>query len=139
MARQAAGQDVIARLENVQTALVAGEGRLDPDAAKRARDVLDRTGERLRLGADRTVVALVGATGSGKSSLFNALAGMEVAEVGVRRPTTGEATACVWAVDGADALLDWLGVPKRHRTNRESILDADRQSDLHGLVLLDLP
>jgi GTPase Era involved in 16S rRNA processing len=139
MARQVGGQDVLARLESLQAALVAGEGRLDSDAAKRARDVLDRTGERLRLGVDRTVVALVGATGSGKSSLFNALAGMEVAEVGVRRPTTGEATACVWAVDGADALLDWLGVPKRQRTNRESVLDADRQSDLHGLVLLDLP
>ncbi|HEX2809454.1 MAG TPA: GTPase [Kineosporiaceae bacterium] len=130
---------MVARLESLQIALAAGDGRLDPDAAKRARDVLDRTGERLRLGADRTVVALVGATGSGKSSLFNALAGMEVAEVGVRRPTTGEATACVWAVDGADALLDWLGVPKRQRTNRESVLDADRQNDLHGLVLLDLP
>jgi GTPase Era involved in 16S rRNA processing len=139
MARHAGGRDVVGRLESVQIALAAGEGRLDPDAAKRARDVLERTGERLRLGADRTVVALVGATGSGKSSLFNALAGVELAEVGVRRPTTGEATACVWSADGADALLDWLGVPKRQRTNRESVLDADRQHDLHGLVLLDLP
>jgi GTPase Era involved in 16S rRNA processing len=139
MARQAGGQDVLDRLESLQIALSAGESRLDPDAVKRARDVLDRTGERLRLGVDRTVVALVGATGSGKSSLFNALAGMEVAEVGVRRPTTGQATACVWSADGADALLDWLGVPQRQRTNRESVLDADRQTDLHGLVLLDLP
>jgi len=130
---------VLDRLESLQIALSVGENRLDPDAAKRARDVLDRTGERLRLGVDRTVVALVGATGSGKSSLFNALAGMEVAEVGVRRPTTGQATACVWSADGADALLDWLGVPQRQRTNRETVLDADRQTDLHGLVLLDLP
>ena len=40
---------------------------------------------------------------------------------------------------GGDALLDWLDVPRRHRTERESELDADRESDLAGLVLLDLP
>ena len=34
------------------------------------------------------VVALAGATGSGKSSLFNALVGEEVAQAGTRRPTT---------------------------------------------------
>jgi hypothetical protein len=44
----------------------------------------------------------------------------------------------VWG-DGGDALLDWLDVPRRHRTVRESALDAGDQSDLHGLVLLDLP
>ena len=37
---------------------------------------------------DHTVVALAGATGSGKSSLFNALVGADVATVGARRPTT---------------------------------------------------
>jgi GTPase Era involved in 16S rRNA processing len=130
---------VAERLEGLRIALAAGEGRFDPDAAKRAREVIDRAGERLRLGADLTVVALVGATGSGKSSIFNALAGMELAEVGVRRPTTGQAMACVWAMDGADPLLDWLGVPRRQRTNRRTVLDADTQDDLHGLVLLDLP
>ena len=46
-----------------------------------------RTG-RLRLSADHTVVALAGATGSGKSSTFNALIGLDLAAVGVRRPTT---------------------------------------------------
>jgi hypothetical protein len=64
---------------------------------------------------------------------------MEISEVGVRRPTTGFATACVWGFAPVDPLLDWLGVPRTHRTFRESVLDADRQSDLQGLVLLDLP
>ena len=36
-------------------------------------------------------MALAGATGSGKSSLFNALLGEEVSAPGVRRPTTGTA------------------------------------------------
>jgi GTP-binding protein EngB required for normal cell division len=133
------GGEVLERLEGLEVALAAGGDRLDADAVKKARELIARTGERLRLGADRTVVALVGATGSGKSSLFNALAGMELAEVGVRRPTTGQAGACVWAAQGADPLLDWLGVPRRQRTNRESVLDGTKQTDLHGLVLLDLP
>jgi GTP-binding protein EngB required for normal cell division len=130
---------VLQRLEDLEVALAAGGDRLDRDAVKKARELIARTGERLRLGAERTVVSLVGATGSGKSSLFNALAGMELAEAGVRRPTTGQAGACVWAAQGADPLLDWLGVPRRQRTNRESVLDGTNQQDLHGLVLLDLP
>jgi hypothetical protein len=36
-------------------------------------------------------------------------------------------------------LLDWLNIPSRHQIQRESVLDADSQSDLHGLVLQDLP
>ena len=62
-----------------------------------------RAGERLRLGGDHTIVALVGATGSGKSSLFNALSGMEIADVGARRPLTSLPMACVWGADGAGA------------------------------------
>jgi GTPase Era involved in 16S rRNA processing len=131
--------DVAGRVSALQTALQAGGGRLDPDAVRRARAVLDRTGERMTLGGEHTVVALVGATGSGKSSLFNALAGMDISEVGARRPTTNQPAACVWGTAGADPLLDWLQIAPSHRTVRESILDADRQQGLHGLVLIDLP
>jgi GTPase Era involved in 16S rRNA processing len=120
-------------------ALDAGGDRLEPAAVSRARATLERAGQRMRLGADLTVVALVGATGSGKSSLFNAIAGLEIAEVATRRPTTSEPTACIWGGRDADPLLDWLGVPQRRRTHRESVLDADSQASLHGLVLLDLP
>lgn len=116
-----------------------GGARLEATAVARATGALDRAGQRMRLGADLTVVALVGATGSGKSSLFNALAGMDIADVGARRPTTSQPTACVWGGRDAGALLDWLDVDSRHRTVRESVLDADRQAPLHGLVLLDLP
>ena len=127
------------KVTSLEMALATGGHLLEPAAVERARLVLERTGERLRLGAQHTVVALVGATGSGKSSLFNALAGMEISEVGVRRPTTSAAKACVWGADGADPLLDWLGIHPDHRTGRESVLDADRESMLHGLVLIDLP
>lgn len=130
--------EVAARAEAVVEALDVGGHRLDPDAARRARALVSRIGERTRLSGDHTVVALAGATGSGKSSLFNALARLELAPVGVRRPTTSTPMAVVWGSDGADPLLDWLEVPRRHRTSRESALDAHDES-LEGLVLLDLP
>ena len=50
---------------------------------------------------DHTVVALAGGTGSGKSSLFNRLAGADFSPVGVVRPMTRDAYACVWGVEGA--------------------------------------
>ena len=64
-------------------------GRRPPRSRERVRD-------RLRLSAAHTIVALAGATGSGKSSLFNALTGLDLAAVGVKRPTTSWATACAW-------------------------------------------
>jgi len=131
--------DVAGRAAALLAALQAGGDRLDPEAVERARAVLERTGERMLLGAEHTVVALVGATGSGKSSLFNALAEMEISEVGPRRPTTNRPMACVWDTAGADPLLDWLEIPHDRRTVRESVLDADHQARLHGLVLIDLP
>jgi GTPase Era involved in 16S rRNA processing len=139
MAALAVQDLVLRRLDDLMVALAAGDSRLDREPITMTRELIERIGERMRLGAERTVVALVGATGSGKSSLFNALAGIELAEVGVRRPTTGHPSACIWAQEGADPLLDWLDVPRKMRTNRESVLDGTRQSDLHGLVLLDLP
>jgi GTP-binding protein EngB required for normal cell division len=117
------------RLAALGEAADLAEGRLDEDTVERARAVVARAGERLGLGLESTVVALAGPTGAGKSQLFNALAGEALAAVGRRRPTTSAGQAAVWG-DGADPLLDWLEIPRRHR------LAAD---GLDGLVLLDLP
>ena len=103
-----------------------------------AESVLKRAGERLRLSGSHTVVALAGGTGSGKSTLFNALAGATFSPPGVTRPTTRHVHACVWGMQGAAPLLDWLGVQRRHRYARASVLDSG-ESDLDGLILLDLP
>lgn len=118
------------RVAALAAALDAGEGRLPADVVAQGRAVVARAGERAALSGEHTVVALAGATGSGKSSLLNALVGQEVARPGVQRPTTGEALAVVRG-DGADPLLDWLGVRRRHA------LPAG--SGRGGLVLLDLP
>jgi GTP-binding protein EngB required for normal cell division len=111
------------------------EGRVDPDALGEARRVVDQADRRLAISGGATVVALAGATGSGKSSTFNALSGTTLATVGVRRPTTAHAMACSWGTESAEELLDWLQIPRRHA------LEADPGMDpaLDGLVLLDLP
>lgn len=128
------------RIAALEQAAEAARGRLDPELVERASETVQRARVRLRLSADHTVVALAGATGSGKSSTFNALAGLDLAAVGVRRPTTSTPTACVWGTSPADDLLEWLGIPPRHRVVRDSMLDAGRADrSLDGLVLLDLP
>jgi GTP-binding protein EngB required for normal cell division len=103
-----------------------------------AEGLLRRSGERMRMSAQHTVVALAGGTGSGKSSLFNALSGATFSPPGVTRPTTRHAHACVWGMEGAAPLLDWLGVQRRHRYARASALD-EGEANLTGLLLLDLP
>ncbi len=115
----------------------AGEA-LAPEAVRAIRDTVERCEQRLALGVDSTIVALAGGTGSGKSSLFNAIARMDFALAGVSRPTTAQVSAATWG-GGADALLDWLGVDADRRLECETALDAEVESQFRGMVLLDLP
>ncbi len=134
------GTDLGARVAALEAVAAASRGRLDDSLVDEAAVIVDRAATRLRLSAEHTVVAIAGATGSGKSSTFNSLTGLDLSSVGVRRPTTSWATACVWGSEGADELLEWLGIPARHQTMRDSMLDTGRQDQaLQGVVLLDLP
>ncbi|MCX6395504.1 MAG: ABC transporter [Propionibacteriales bacterium] len=137
------GTEIGNRVKGLELAVAAARGRLDDAVLVPATEVVSKAAERLRLSADHTVVALGGATGSGKSSTFNALVGLDLASVGVRRPTTSWATACTWGTQGAGELLEWLGIPPRHQILRDSMLDTRREAEdpteLGGLVLLDLP
>ncbi|KQZ67527.1 GTPase family protein [Nocardioides sp. Root151] len=134
------GSDLGARVAGLEAAVQQARGRLDDALVDEGQAVVDRASSRLRLSAEHTVIALAGATGSGKSSTFNALTGLELSAVGVRRPTTSWATACVWGRDGAEELLEWLGIPSRHQVTRDSMLDTGREDRrLNGTVLLDLP
>ncbi|NMR19665.1 GTPase [Cellulomonas fimi] len=130
--------DLTGRVEALERALTIADGRVPDDVAAGVTSALVGVRERLALGVDHTIVALVGGTGSGKSTLFNAISGLDFADVGVRRPTTSTVAACVWGEAGS-ALLDWLGIDAHRRIQRESELDADSEVALRGLVLLDLP
>ena len=116
----------------------SGPTGFSPELLAEAEVLLERAGERLRLSAAHTVVTLAGGTGSGKSSLFNALAGATFSPPAVTRPATRFAHACVWGMQGAAPLLDWLGIERRYRYARASALDAG-EAALSGLLLLDLP
>jgi predicted GTPase len=127
-----------ARLRGLDNLVEIGTGRVDQKLLDDAATLLGRAGQRLKLSPDHTVVALAGGTGGGKSSLFNTVCGLELSPVGAKRPTTSTTHACVWGLDGAGPLLDWLGVDKRQRYARASAKDRGDVS-LQGLVLLDLP
>ena len=135
---------VAAQSHALAAALDLGGPQLDVRAVTVAREVVAKTSARVALSGDHTVVALAGATGSGKSSLFNALAGADLAAIGARRPTTATPTAAVWGPDPAGELLDWLEVSQRHGTGRGAGVTGGSGDEgvvgaLDGLVLLDLP
>ena len=129
------------RVEALERALDQADQHLDLTRTATAREVLAKVKSRMGHGSENTVIALAGSTGVGKSSLFNALVGEDVSDVGVRRPTTGVAHAAVWGDpgDGAtDSLLDWLSIGRRHHVAHSGSPDVD-QTQRAGLVLVDLP
>ena len=119
MGRATGGPISAAELASAPTELLdgarAGRRRARPGVSRaRPRGSSTRPASGSRLAGDHTVVALAGATGSGKSSLFNALVGADVATD--RRAPTDDVAADgrVWGDGDAAALLDWLGVAARH-------------------------
>ncbi|MFT4188038.1 MAG: 50S ribosome-binding GTPase [Aeromicrobium sp.] len=128
------------RVDGLTAAASAARLRLPDSVLAEAEQLSERVVERLRLSGQHTIVALAGATGSGKSSLFNTLTDLDLAGVGLRRPTTSWPLACAWGPDGAEGLLEWMGIPPRHQVSRMSMLDrSSEDTKLDGLVLLDLP
>ena len=135
LSRKDVSADLVDHLRALDEAVELCDGRVDPAALAEARRVVDQADRRLAMSGSATVVALAGATGSGKSSTFNALSGTSLATVGVRRPTTAHAMATSWGEESAEDLLDWLQIPRRHAL----VTDPDMDAALDGLVLLDLP
>lgn len=136
------------RLEALNDARELAEARVDEDQLGAVYDVLDRASSRRSLSSAHTVVGIFGPTGSGKSSLLNALTGTDLARVAARRPTTAEPLAVIWDEDGSEDLLDWLQVQNRHvmpgGAPLLSVFNNSRRANRNdgaegGLILLDLP
>ena len=139
------------RLDALDRALAALDGIAPGEALNGTSELLERIDRRRALSAEHTVIGLFGATGSGKSSLLNALIGKDVARAAVRRPTTSAPLAAVLGDAGSEALLDWLEVEERHALDEGTALARAankpargrraRRTDAGtpGVVLLDLP
>lgn len=124
------------RVDRLRASMEWAADAIDSVVRDEVMSTIARCDERLALGVEHTVVALAGGTGSGKSSLFNAIVGRDFAQVGVARPTTSDPVAVTWGE--ADALLDWLGIGAAQRL----LLPAQPEPDgvmLDGVVLVDLP
>ncbi|MEU0931748.1 GTPase [Embleya sp. NPDC005971] len=131
---------LMARLTALDRVAVLGRDRLPGADLALIEDLLGHAETRMGTAGRHTVVALAGATGGGKSSLFNVLTGLRLADTGVRRPTTRTTLACAWDPEGAAPLLDLLGIEPVRRVARHGSLDARRGGGMPaGLVLLDLP
>ena len=106
------------------------------DRAERAerlhRHVTEYLAPRALNAAAPLVVVILGSTGSGKSSLFNALAGRAASPSGVLRPTTRRPMAIVHPADGGADLLP--GMASRDAVDLVTDPDARR-----GLVVVDAP
>jgi GTP-binding protein EngB required for normal cell division len=117
-------------LDALDLAIARGEAVLDEDTTRSMTILASRLRTRAGFIGDVLVVALAGGTGSGKSSLLNAIVGEELVETGVVRPTTSD----VLAVFRDDPYVDlgplWtaLGI-ERHVAHDGAA----------SLVLVDLP
>jgi GTPase SAR1 family protein len=122
--------DVISALETLDLAIGRAGGIVADAEIKAATGVADRVRERRGFLGDTLVIALAGGTGSGKSSLLNAIAGRRIAEAGVLRPTTEEALAWIPTdpESGLVELLDRLDIDARYE-----------QDLLPKLAIIDLP
>lgn len=107
------------RAQCLEQALAAAEGVAEDERLDQARAVLEKVGRRQSVNEEYTVVGFFGATGSGKSSLFNAVAQADLAGVAVTRPATRTARAAVWGRTDPRPLLDWLEVDAVHHLGRD--------------------
>lgn len=121
------------RLSYLAQAAELGRPHLTDAEYDQLTHVAQAAAERRALSGEHTVVGFFGATGSGKTSLFNAVVGEDLGVAAARRPTTSSPLAAVWHPEGSDELLDWLQVEDR-RTR-----PGDFAKNAGPLILLDLP
>ena len=122
--------DLISLLDLADLAVARSEGVVPAEARKELANVVQRARRKLGHVGEVLVVAFAGGTGSGKSSLINAVLGESLVRTGVVRPTTDAAVAIVPLLKSntyTQLLLD-LGIDDRVATPA-----------LKSTILVDLP
>jgi hypothetical protein len=121
---------LVGLLDKVDVAIAESKGVVSLSSLESVSRLADEARVRLCYPESVVVVALAGGTGSGKSSLLNAIVGDELALTGGLRPSTVGPLACVPRPSRAalDGYLDVLGVEER--------VDHDGPP---WLCLIDLP
>lgn len=118
---------IIGLLERADLAIASCTGVVDDDALGPLIDSVRNARTRLAYPEEILVVALAGGTGSGKSSLLNAMVGAEIVESGGVRPTTSQPEAAVptaWST-AMSGYFDRIGVVRRHSTALEAMCVID--------------
>ena len=122
--------DLISLLDLADVAIARCEGVLDDPHRAEIAAITARLRSRGGFVGDVVVIALAGGTGSGKSSLLNALVSEPIAPIGVVRPTTTGSTAVI----PADSDTDFARLTDALRVDH-----VIRSGALSSTILVDLP
>lgn len=139
-------RDVPELLDAIDLVLARADGVTPPDVLRTARQAAGEIRERRGFLGETLVLAVAGGTGTGKSSLVNALAGEVITSVSVLRPHTDEPFAVIPQnpEPAVTVLLDTLGVAYRHehsaftKTAIIDLPDVDSIADWHRERVEDL-
>lgn len=139
-------EKLVGILDSADRTLASALSVAPPGELDRAAHVILRLRHRIDYPEDLAVVALAGATGSGKSSLFNQLLDGDAAEVGGVRPTTSKPLISVPRGRGNEiaGYLQWFDPADRSSHERpESVVlidlpDTDSVETDHRLVVENL-
>ena len=126
---------------------IEGSAQVKTERAKLLSQIDDYLLPRVRRSAAPVLVALVGSTGAGKSTLVNSIIGTKVSATGVRRPTTNSPVLACHPDD-----IDWFAennfLPTLPRVRQEGLARPGRDGLLvlaasegmpRGIALLDTP
>jgi GTP-binding protein EngB required for normal cell division len=139
-------RDVPELLDAIDLVLARASGIVPTDVLKEAEQYASDIRKRRGFLGETLVLAVAGGTGTGKSSLVNALAGETITSVSVLRPHTDEPFAVIPQnpEPAVTVLLDTLGILYRHehagftKTAIIDLPDVDSIADWHRERVEDL-